>query len=145
MKLNIGAGTKIIEGWINIDILPRSYGLLMMDARKLGFINNSIDEIKAEDVLEHISFKETISVLKEWYRVLKEGGKTVALIKPQFEAGRGEVGKGGIIRDESKHKEIVEKIKTFSEKTGFAVHGVTESPIKGADGNKEFLIYLEKM
>ena len=75
MKLNIGAGTKIIEGWINIDILPRDRRLLMMDARKLGFINNSIDEIKAEDVLEHISFRETISVLKEWYRVLKKEGK----------------------------------------------------------------------
>lgn len=89
-----------------------------------------------------ISLTKIIPVVSE---ILKSGGRAAALIKPQFEAGKGEVGKGGIIRDESKHQEVIEKIKTFAEDTGFEVRGITESPIKGAGGNKEFLIYLEKM
>lgn len=64
----------------------------------------------------------------------------IALIKPQFEVGKGEVGKGGIVKDEKKQNECVKKIKRFCEKNGFEVKGTVPSPISGQDGNKEFLL-----
>ncbi len=76
--------------------------------------------------------------------VLAPGGVLVALIKPQFEVGKGEVGKGGIVRDEAKRKEVVDKITNFVSGLGMDVKGVVESPITGADGNVEYLICAVK-
>jgi 23S rRNA (cytidine1920-2'-O)/16S rRNA (cytidine1409-2'-O)-methyltransferase len=75
---------------------------------------------------------------------LKTPGEIVALIKPQFEAGKKDIGKGGVVKDEKKRLEIVEKIKSESEKMGLECHGVVKSPIKGPKGNVEYLIYLKK-
>ena len=71
--------------------------------------------------------------------VLKSNGTLVCLVKPQFEVGKGEVGKGGIVRDETKHKEVIRKISTLLEESGFSIIGIEDSPILGAEGNKEFL------
>jgi 23S rRNA (cytidine1920-2'-O)/16S rRNA (cytidine1409-2'-O)-methyltransferase len=68
-------------------------------------------------------------------------GELVALIKPQFEVGKRDVGKGGIVRDEAKRAEVVESIVAFAREIGFDVKGVIESPVKGAEGNVEFLMY----
>jgi len=68
-------------------------------------------------------------------------GELVALIKPQFEVGKNEVGKGGIVRDEAKRAAAVEAVITSARELGFDVRGVIESPIKGAEGNVEFLMY----
>ncbi len=68
----------------------------------------------------------------------------MALIKPQFEAERKDIGKGGVVKDESKRLEIVEMIKTWAETNGLEVIGTTTSPIKGPKGNVEYLIYLKK-
>ena len=68
-------------------------------------------------------------------------GELVALIKPQFEVGKGEVGKGGIVRDDAKRAAAVESVVQFSRESGFDVHGVIESPVKGAEGNVEFLMH----
>lgn len=68
------------------------------------------------------------------------GAHLIALIKPQFEAGRGRVGKGGIIRDPAVHAEVCETIRDWLAAEGWPVIGLTESPIKGRDGNTEFLI-----
>lgn len=68
------------------------------------------------------------------------GARLVALIKPQFEAGRGRVGKGGIVRDPSVHTEVCETIRAWLTAEGWPVIGLTESPIRGRDGNTEFLI-----
>ncbi len=76
--------------------------------------------------------------------LIKPGGVLIALIKPQFEVGKGEVGKGGIVRDESKHREVVDKITEFVKGLGVGVLGVIPSPIEGAEGNKEFLIAAVK-
>ena len=69
-------------------------------------------------------------------------GEVVALIKPQFEAGRDKVGKGGIVRDAAVHEEVVTRIKNFAAQLGWHTHGLIDSPILGGDGNKEFLIWL---
>ena len=68
-------------------------------------------------------------------------GDLIALIKPQFEVGRGEVGKGGIVRDASKRAAAVQSVVDFAKEIGFDVRGVIESPVKGAEGNVEFLMY----
>jgi 23S rRNA (cytidine1920-2'-O)/16S rRNA (cytidine1409-2'-O)-methyltransferase len=68
-------------------------------------------------------------------------GELVALIKPQFEVGKGDVGKGGIVRDEAKRAAAVESVVAFARESGYEVKGVIESPIKGAEGNVEYLVY----
>ena len=68
----------------------------------------------------------------------------IALIKPQFEVGKGQVGKGGVVRDPSLHQEVVEKLITFFESSGWVVKGHMESPLKGPKGNREFLVYLKR-
>ncbi|HRH44116.1 MAG TPA: TlyA family RNA methyltransferase [Pyrinomonadaceae bacterium] len=88
-----------------------------------------------------ISVTKILSVLKD---LLTENGKIIVLIKPQFEVGKGEVGKGGIVKDESKHTEVIEKINTFANEIGLKNLGVIDSPILGADGNKEFLGLYER-
>lgn len=68
----------------------------------------------------------------------------VCLIKPQFEAGRDKVGKKGVVREPSVHEEVIVKVMLYADLVGFAVKGITYSPIKGPEGNIEYLIYLEK-
>jgi 23S rRNA (cytidine1920-2'-O)/16S rRNA (cytidine1409-2'-O)-methyltransferase len=75
---------------------------------------------------------------------LKGRGDVVALIKPQFEAGKDKVGKGGIVRDPAVHQKVIERIAAFCANAGWPVQGVIESPILGADGNKEFLALLRR-
>jgi 23S rRNA (cytidine1920-2'-O)/16S rRNA (cytidine1409-2'-O)-methyltransferase len=77
--------------------------------------------------------------------LLKENGRLVCLIKPQFEAGREKVGKKGVVRDKKVHIEVIENILNFcSDKMEFEILGLTYSPIKGPEGNIEFLVYLSK-
>jgi 23S rRNA (cytidine1920-2'-O)/16S rRNA (cytidine1409-2'-O)-methyltransferase len=90
------------------------------------------------------SFISLDKVLPQTLRLIKDGGTIVALIKPQFEVGKGQVGKGGVVRDEKKHAEVVASITALAESLGLAVLGVCDSPILGPKGNKEFLIHLKK-
>jgi 23S rRNA (cytidine1920-2'-O)/16S rRNA (cytidine1409-2'-O)-methyltransferase len=90
------------------------------------------------------SFISLEKVLPATLALLAEGAEVVALIKPQFEVGRGEVGKGGVVRDERRQHQVVENIRTLAAQLGCAVLGVTESPILGPKGNREFLIHLRK-
>ena len=89
------------------------------------------------------SFISLSKVLPATVGLLKPGGRIIALIKPQFEVGRGEVGKGGIVRDPAAHEKVIEDIRRTSEELGLTVAGLCESPITGADGNREFLILLQ--
>jgi len=103
--------------------------------------------LKPEDVGEpadiavmDVSFISLTKIIPPVIKLLKPGAVIVALIKPQFEVGKGEVGKGGIVRDEAKHKEVVNNISCFVKGERLSVLGVMESPVLGAEGNKEFLI-----
>jgi len=75
---------------------------------------------------------------------LKERASVVVLVKPQFEVGRGEVGKGGIVRDAAQHARVIEEVGAAARSLGLDVRGVIESPVTGADGNREFLALYEK-
>ena len=76
--------------------------------------------------------------------VLADDGEILALIKPQFEAGREQVGKGGVVRDAGVHKKVIEKIRSFAEEIGLHSKGIMKSPLLGPAGNQEFFIYLTK-
>ncbi|MDD2899940.1 MAG: TlyA family RNA methyltransferase [Desulfuromonadaceae bacterium] len=90
------------------------------------------------------SFISLAKVLPATVALLKPGGRIVALIKPQFEVGRGEVGKGGIVRDPAAHDKVIEDVRQTALDLGLTVSGLCESPITGADGNREFLILMQK-
>jgi 23S rRNA (cytidine1920-2'-O)/16S rRNA (cytidine1409-2'-O)-methyltransferase len=79
-------------------------------------------------------------VLAAALELSKLGAKLVALVKPQFEAGREEVGKGGVVRDEAVHIRVCDDAARWIETRGWRVIGVTESPITGPEGNREFLL-----
>lgn len=91
-----------------------------------------------------VSFISLTKVLPKAKELLKKGSAVVALIKPQFEAQRSQVGKGGIIKDPKIHQEVVAKISKTARDLGFEIKGIIDSPITGADGNKEFLIWIIK-
>ena len=91
-----------------------------------------------------VSFISLSLVMPPLIALLKEGGGAAALIKPQFEAGREKVGKKGVVRDPETHVEVIEKIIAKAPQWGVAVTGLTYSPIKGPEGNIEFLIHLVK-
>lgn len=88
------------------------------------------------------SFISLEKVLPSTIALLKPCSDIIALIKPQFEVGKGQVGKGGVVRDPDQHLEVVAKIKLFSEQLGCRVVEVCDSPLLGPKGNKEFLIHL---
>ena len=91
-----------------------------------------------------VSFISLTLILPAVRPLLAEHGQAVCLIKPQFEAGREKVGKKGVVRDKAVHEEIIEKIRSFALENGFSVLGLTFSPVKGPEGNIEYLIYLER-
>jgi 23S rRNA (cytidine1920-2'-O)/16S rRNA (cytidine1409-2'-O)-methyltransferase len=92
-----------------------------------------------------VSFISATKVLPAIHSLLTETGRIITLIKPQFEVGRGEVGKGGIVNDSLKHRRVVEEVNAAAAALGFRVRAVMESPVRGADGNLEFLALYEKV
>ena len=91
-----------------------------------------------------VSFISLRLILPALHKILAENGKVVALIKPQFEAGREQIGKNGIVKDKKVHQAVLEKVTDFMVEAGFSVLGLDFSPIQGGHGNVEFLGYLEK-
>lgn len=91
-----------------------------------------------------VSFISLSKVLPVVYNLLTEKADVIALIKPQFEAKREQVERGGIVRSEGVRSQVIEKVKKAAAESGFEVRGLTTSPIEGAKGNVEFLIWLVK-
>ena len=91
-----------------------------------------------------VSFISLKIILPAVRPLLKDGGKAVCLIKPQFEAGREKVGKKGVVRDKAVHEEVVQMICDFAVENGYSVLGLTFSPVKGPEGNIEYLVFLQK-
>ncbi|MGR9049419.1 TlyA family RNA methyltransferase [Halobacillus faecis] len=89
-----------------------------------------------------VSFISLRIILPVLATLLDKKGDVVALIKPQFEAGREQVGKKGIVKDPSIHRQVIENILDFATQHSYSVHGLTFSPITGGDGNIEFLVHL---
>lgn len=101
-----------------------------------------------DDVLDFasidVSFISLTKVLGPVRNLMKDGGEVVCLIKPQFEAGREKVGKKGVVRDKSVHREVIKMVADFALSIGFSVKGLDFSPVKGPEGNIEYLLYIKK-
>ena len=124
---------------------------LLQDERVVCMEKTNIRYVTPEDIGEPIdfssidvSFISLSKVLPAVCRYLKDQGQVVALIKPQFEAGREKVGKKGVVREKSTHIEVIEAVAGYALSAGFAVLNLDFSPIKGPEGNIEYLVHLEK-
>ena len=120
---------------------PRVVVLEQTNARILSaeLIPEAVDMVVCD-----ASFIGLAKVLEAPLKLAKAGAKLVALIKPQFEAGRAEVGKGGVVRDPAVHKRVCDEAAAWVEAQGWRLLGVTESPITGPEGNVEFLLAAQR-
>lgn len=159
--MDIGASTggftdcMLISGASKVYSIDVGYGQLAWklrsDSRVVNMERTNFRYVTHEKIPEEIDFasvdvsfislKHIIPPMKE---LLKQGGQAVCLIKPQFEAGKEKVGKKGVVREISTHIEVVENIYNFVLENGFKVLNLDFSPIKGPQGNIEYLIYIEK-
>lgn len=124
---------------------------LRNDPRVVCMEKTNIRYVTPEDIGEpvdfssiDVSFISLTKVLEPIRRYLKADGEIVALIKPQFEAGREKVGKKGVVREKSTHHEVIEKVAGYANAIGFEVLNINFSPIKGPEGNIEYLLHLRK-
>ena len=125
---------------------------LRNDSRVVNLERKNIRYLKAQEIGEKVdlvvidtSFISVAKFLRAILPMMRDGGEIVALLKPQFEVGKGEVGKGGVVRERSKHQQVVDQISRFSGSIGLKVRGTMESPLLGPKGNREFFIYLKKI
>lgn len=124
---------------------------LRNDERVVCMEKTNIRYVVPEDLQEpadfssiDVSFISLTKVLLPVYHLLKDDGEVVCLIKPQFEAGREKVGKKGVVRDPAVHEEVIEKVIAYAKSIGYAVRHLEFSPIKGPEGNIEYLLHIQK-
>lgn len=159
--MDIGASTggftdcMLQNGAARVYAIDVGYGQLAWklrtDARVVNLERTNVRYLTEEQVPEQVDFFSVdvafISlklVLPVARRFLKDGGQAVCLVKPQFEAGRGKVGKKGVVRDPAVHREVLKEMTQFVLANGFSILGLTYSPVRGPEGNIEYLLYLEK-
>ncbi|MCI8751159.1 MAG: TlyA family RNA methyltransferase [Lachnospiraceae bacterium] len=124
---------------------------LRQDERVVSMEKTNIRYITHNDIPDKISFVSIdvafislTKVLIPIRDILEDGGRIVCLVKPQFEAGREKVGKKGVVRDQAVHLEVLENIMVYVLSEGFSIIDLSYSPIKGPEGNIEYLLYIEK-
>lgn len=124
---------------------------LRQDERVRSMEKTNIRYVKPEDIGEladfvsiDVAFISLTKVLEPVKALMKEGASMVCLIKPQFEAGREKVGKKGVVRDPSVHREVIGNIISYAGSLGFAICGLDFSPIRGPEGNIEYLLFIKK-
>lgn len=123
---------------------------LRQDPRVICMEKTNIRYVTPEDIPDmldfisvDVSFISLTKVLGPAKALLRDGGQMVCLIKPQFEAGREKVGKKGVVRDPAVHLEVIEAVILFAEGLGFSILDLSFSPVKGPEGNIEYLLYLK--
>jgi len=124
---------------------------LRTDERVVNFERTNARYLTREQIPEEIhlvsvdvSFISLSKILPAIFPLLKMGGMALCLIKPQFEAGRDKVGKKGVVKDTKVHKEVIQNVLSFAQEEGFSVSALTFSPVKGPEGNIEYLVLLKK-
>ena len=124
---------------------------LRNDERVVCMEKTNIRYVTPEDIGEpvafssiDVSFISLTKVLEPIRNYLTDDGEIVALIKPQFEAGREKVGKKGVVRERSTHHEVIEKVAEYANSIGFEIKNIDFSPIKGPEGNIEYLLHMQK-
>lgn len=159
--IDIGASTggftdcMLQNGAVKVYSVDVGYGQLAWslrtDERVVNLERTNIRYITEEQIPEpvdfisvDVSFISLSLVLPVAFRLLKEGAQMVCLVKPQFEAGRDKIGKKGVVRDPKVHEEVIRKVADCAQELGFLIQGLDYSPIKGPEGNIEYLLYLQK-
>lgn len=157
--IDIGASTggftdcMLQNGGAKVYAIDVGYGQLSwnlrQDSRVVVMERTNIRYVKPEDLSDKchfasidVSFISITKILNAVEGLLTNEGKVVCLIKPQFEAGREKVGKKGVVRDKDTHFEVIKKVIEYANAIGFGLLGLTFSPIKGPEGNIEYLAYL---
>ena len=161
VAMDIGASTggftdcMLQNGAAKVYSIDVGYGQLAwklrQDPRVVNMERTNIRYLEAESLdmtpdffSVDVSFISLKLVLPVAFDVLKDGGEGVCLIKPQFEAGREKVGKKGVVREKSTHIEVIENVLAFTKEMGFSVQGLDFSPVRGPEGNIEYLMYIKK-
>jgi len=161
VAIDVGASTGgftdclLQRGAVQVYAVDVGYGQLAWklreDPRVVNLERTNIRDLTADTLgaapslaVIDASFISLDKVLPATLPLLAPDGEVLALIKPQFEVGRGQVGKGGVVRDPAQHAEVVEKVRESAASLGCRVLGVVESPLLGPKGNREFLIHLQK-
>ncbi|MCJ7836313.1 TlyA family RNA methyltransferase [Cuneatibacter sp. NSJ-177] len=159
--MDVGASTggftdcMLQNGAVKVYAVDVGYGQLAwklrQDERVVCMEKTNIRYLTPDQVAEpagfasiDVSFISLTKVLEPVRQLLTEDGEVVCLIKPQFEAGREKVGKKGVVREKSTHLEVIEKVISYAKEIGFTVLNLDFSPIKGPEGNIEYLLYLTK-
>ncbi len=159
--MDVGASTGgftdcvIQQGARKVYAVDVGYGQLAWklreDPRVVNLERRNIRYLQREEVKEEVdlilidtSFISIEKFIPHLIGFLKKEGAILSLIKPQFEVGRGEVGKGGVVKDAALHQKVIERISNFCQSLNLEVLGVTESSLLGPKGNKEFFIYLRR-
>lgn len=159
--MDVGASTggftdcMLMNGAVKVYSIDVGYGQLAWklrcDERVVNLERTNFRYVTEEQIKDKIdfasvdvSFISLSHILPNLNKFLNDDGQAVCLIKPQFEAGKEKVGKKGVVRDKSVHAEVVEKIIDLASQNGFSVCGLDFSPVKGPEGNIEYLIYLKK-
>lgn len=117
--------------------------VVCMEKTNIRYVTESQVPDKIQFASIDVSFISLTKVLEPVKALLEEEGQIVCLIKPQFEAGREKVGKKGVVREKSTHLEVIESVIAYAKSIGFAVLNLEYSPIKGPEGNIEYLLYLQ--
>jgi len=161
VAMDVGASTggftdcMLREGALKVYCIDVGYGqldwTLRNDPRVILLERTNIRYLEKEKVHDMIdiatidvSFISLKNVLPKVAEFVKRGGEIVALVKPQFEVGKGEVGKGGIVREEKKRMAALNSIREFSEGFGLRTEGVFASPLPGQKGNREYFLRLKR-
>lgn len=159
--IDIGASTggftdcMLQNGAVKVYSVDVGYGQLAWslrnDERVVNLERTNIRYVTDEQIPEpvdfisvDVSFISLTLVLPVAWRLLREGAQMVCLVKPQFEAGKDKVSKKGVVREPSIHREVIEKVAGCAAELGFALRGLDYSPIKGPEGNIEYLLFLQK-
>jgi 23S rRNA (cytidine1920-2'-O)/16S rRNA (cytidine1409-2'-O)-methyltransferase len=124
--------------------LRRDPRVTLLERSNIRFIEPASLPHPVDGAVADLSFISLTLVLPKFYEILPLGGWLIPLVKPQFEVGRADVGKGGVVRDEQKIRAAIEKVKSFAERCVFRVLGELDSPIRGPKGNREVFLYLKK-
>lgn len=118
--------------------------VVVMERLNFRYATPDLFPLSPDVAMIDVSFISLRLILPPLYPILRSNGKVIALIKPQFEAGKERVGKKGVVRDPRVHEEVLLELLDFMTQQGYHVQGLTPSPIRGGEGNIEFLAYLIK-
>ena len=159
--MDVGASTggftdcMLMNGAVKVYSIDVGYGQLAWklrsDERVINLERTNFRYVTHEQVPDEINFSSVdvsfISlklILPVLYTLLKADGEAVCLVKPQFEAGREKIGKKGVVRDKAVHLEVINSCVSYARENGFFVKGLDFSPVKGPEGNIEYLLYISK-